>query len=79
MPVSMILATDRPDSRNYRVLITQPFPAFNTTDAFIADRRTCEILTRIFESNRLYSRVGLELTIAPIDTKWAMPRTNCLK
>lgn len=71
MSVSMTLATEREGSKNKRVLIHEPFPALNTTDAFIVDRRTAEILERIFDKYKITRKTGLELVVCEKDEQWA--------
>ena len=73
MPVSMRLATELSLSKKNakRVLLDEPFTAINTTDAFVADKRTVEILRYIFRKFKIKERYGVQLILSDLEEEWA--------
>ncbi len=56
-----------------KVMIHEPFPALNATDAFLADERTINILKQIFEKYKIGERYGIDIITCDPKEDWAMP------
>ena len=74
MPACMLTPRERGGhGKVVKARILEPFPAFNTTDAFECDVRTAKVLEQIWKKYKLHKKFDLDLIFCSPDEEWAMP------